>query len=119
MKKYFEFSGTISGMNYFLRNLLSTLVSFCAGFLIGWGLGTEQSFYTVLGFVILSPAVWFNMCTIYKRSNGLFPEYAIGITISMFFFQILGEINQAFTIPAVILGLVLLFKNSDIEEHNG
>ena len=119
MKKYFEFSGTISGMNYFLRNLLSTFGAFGGGFLIGWGIGMEQAVYTILGMVLLAPALWLNICTIYKRSNALFPEYATTITIGMILLQVLGEVNEVFTLPAVIMGLVLLFKNSDIEEHNG
>jgi hypothetical protein len=119
MKKYFEFSNTVSGTNYFLRNLLSTFGAFGGGFLIGWGIGMEQTFFTVLGMILLVPALWLNLCTIYKRSNALFPEYATVITVGMILLQVLGEVNQLFTLPTIIMGLILLFKNSNIEEHKG
>jgi len=119
MKKYFEFSNTISGTNYFLRNLLATFVAFCGGFMIGWGIGIEQTFFTVLGIILITPALWFNLCTIYKRSNALFPEYATVITVGMIVFQILKELHELFIIPTFIMGLILLFKNSNIEEHKG
>jgi len=119
IKKYFDFSGTINGTNYVLRNLLATLIAFIGGFTMGFGLGTELQILTLIGIVILVPAMWFNACTIYKRSLALFPEYAVWITISMFLLQILDSVNTFFGLIALITGLVLVFKNSDIEEHNG
>jgi hypothetical protein len=119
IKKYFEFSGTINGTNYVLRNLLATLVAFIGGFSIGFGIGGEMQGLTLIGIAIIVPALWFNACTIYKRSLALFPEYAVWITVSMFLMQILDTFNNAFGIIALITGLVLVFKNSDIEEHNG
>jgi len=119
IKKYFEFSGTINGTNYVLRNLLSTLVAFIGGFSIGFGIGGEMQSLTLVGIALIVPALWFNACSIYKRSLALFPEYAVWITISMFLLQILDTFNTAFGIIALITGLVLVFKNSDIEEHNG
>jgi len=119
IKKYFEFSGTINGTNYVLRNLLATLVAFIGGFSIGFGIGGEMQALTLVGIALIVPALWFNACSIYKRSLALFPEYAVWITISMFLLQILDTFNTAFGIIALITGLVLVFKNSDIEEHNG
>ena len=119
IKKYFEFSGTINGTNYVLRNLLATLVSFIGGFSIGFGIGGEMQALTLVGIALIVPALWFNACSIYKRSLALFPEYAVWITVSMFLMQILDTFNNAFGIIALITGLVLVFKNSDIEEHNG
>jgi hypothetical protein len=98
---------------------LSTFGAFGGGFLIGWGIGMEQTFFTVLGMILLVPALWLNLCTIYKRSNALFPEYATVITVGMILLQVLGEVNQLFTLPTIIMGLILLFKNSNIEEHKG
>lgn len=119
IKKYFDFSGTISGTNYVLRNLLSTFVAFIGGFSIGFGIGGEMQSLTLIGIAFIVPALWFNACTIYKRSLALFPEYAVWITISMFLLQILDSVNTLFGLIALITGLVLVFKNSDIEEHNG
>jgi len=119
IKKYFEFSGTINGTNYVLRNLLATLGGFIGGFTVGMGIGASVPIITVLGGLFLIPVFWFNACTIYKRSKSLFPEYAVAITIAMFLLQIFGEVNTWFSVPALIMGLILIFKNSNIEEHNG
>ena len=119
MNKYFTFSGTINGTNYFLRNLLSTLGAFAGGFSIGWGLGTGSMFILLLGILIMTPSIWFNACTIYKRSNALFPQYAVLITVSMFLVQVFAELIPLFTIVGMVMGLTLLFKNSNIENHEG
>jgi len=119
MKKYFEFSGTINGTNYFLRNLLSTVFAYCGGWLTGYGIGSGQNLTLMMGLVVLVPTLWFNLCTIFKRSNALFPQYAIWITIGMIVFQILGEVNQLFNILSMIMGLILIFKNSNIDNHEG
>ena len=57
MKKYFEFSGTINGLNYFLRNLLATVVAMFGGFTLGFGLGSNQMGVMSLGLLIIVPAV--------------------------------------------------------------
>ena len=119
MNKYFQFSGTISGANYFLRNMLATFLAFGGGWLIGYGLGAEENYLLMIGLLVLLPTFWFNICTIFKRSNALFPEQAVWITIGMIAFQVLGEVNQIFSIFPFVMGLILLFKNSTIEEHNG
>ena len=119
MNKYFKFSGTISGTNYFLRNILSTFLAFCGGWLIGYGIGSENNFNLMVGLVILVPTFWFNVCTIFKRSNALFPEQAVWITSGMIVFQVLGELIQIFSIFPLVMGLILLFKNSNIEQHEG
>lgn len=119
LKKYFEFSGTISGTNYFLRNLLAVFVAFIGGFSLGWGIGSETMFLTILGLIILAPALWFNICTVYKRASALFPEYAAVITGALVLLQLLDSISVVFSVIALVIGLTLIFKNSGIEEHNG
>jgi uncharacterized membrane protein YhaH (DUF805 family) len=119
MNKYFELSGTISGTNYFLRNLLSTLLAFLGGYSIGFGIGSEQNLLFMIGIVILLPTLWFNICTIYKRSLALFPEQAVIITLSLLAFQFLGEVYPFFHLFSLVIGLTLLFKNSNIEKHEG
>jgi len=119
MNKYFQFSGTISGTNYFLRNILATFLAFGGGWLVGYGLGSETNSILMIGLLVLVPAFWFNVCTIFKRSNALFPEQAMWITAGMIIFQVLGEVNQIFSIFPLVMGLILLFKNSNIEQHEG
>ena len=66
-KKYFEFGGTISGLNYFLRQLLTSVVAFIGGFTLGYGMGSDSIGLITLGMVILSPAVWMSFAT-YKAN---------------------------------------------------
>jgi len=119
IKKYFEFNGTISGTNYFLRNLLAVFFAFIGGFSLGWGIGTGTMFFTILGLIVLVPSLWFNICTIYKRSKALFPEYATIITVGMVLLQLLESISPIITLSGIVIGLILIFKNSNIEDHNG
>jgi hypothetical protein len=119
MIKYFEFRETISGITYFLRNVLATFFAYVGGYMIGWGIGIDDSLYTVMGIVVLGPTLWFNMCTIFKRSNALFPENANLITIGMLLGQVVAQALPIINIALIFMGCTLLFKNSDIENHKG
>ena len=125
IKKYFEFSGTISGLNYFLRILLSSVFAFIGGFTIGYGLGADNMGLLTLGLVILAPTFWFNFTTIYKRCNALFGEQATVYTISLITLQVLNQFVEKETIGKIgglvllIIGCILIFKNSKIDSHNG
>jgi len=125
LKKYFEFNGTISGLNYFLRQLLSSLVAFIGGFTLGYGMGFDSLGLITLGMVILSPAIWMSFATVYKRCNAVFPGQAVVYTWSIVGLQILSQFmgDTALSgLTSIILfgiGLYLIFKNSDIIEHNG
>ena len=126
IKKYFQFSGTINGTNYFLRNLLAYVIAFTGGFTLGWGMGMENNGIMAMGFLIYLIALWFSLTTIYKRFNALWTEKATLYTV---LFVLLGVIVQATTqyeiwngvlsFIAITIGLVLIFKNSHIEKHNG
>ena len=124
-KKYFEFGGTISGLNYFLRQLLTSVVAFIGGFTLGYGMGSDSIGLITLGMVILSPAVWMSFATIYKRCEALFPGQAAVYTTSIVALQILNQfVNETtfgglITIVLLVVGLYLIFKNSNIVEHNG
>jgi hypothetical protein len=127
LKKYFEFSGTISGVNYFLRQLLTSLTAFIGGFTLGYGVGSDSVGLITLGMVILSPAVWMSFATIYKRCEALFPGLAASYTSSIIILQVLNQfvdktnsvLSSLASIVLLVIGLYLIFKNSDIVEHNG
>ena len=87
-KKYFEFSGTISGTNYFLRNLLSSLVAFIGGYLIGYGVASQIIGYTTVGLFVIAPTLWYNFATIYKRASAVFPGKGTGWTVAVLISQI-------------------------------
>lgn len=125
LKKYFEFSGTISGTNYFLRNLFSTIVAFFGGYALGWGLASGEMGVVTLGLLVLTPIVWFNFATIYKRANALFPEDATLWTVGLIILQVIGQffkgqpVGGLITLGLFIVGLIFIFKNSSIENHEG
>lgn len=124
VKKYFEFSGTINGLNYFLRNLLSTFLAFFGGYMVGYGLGSSQMGLATLGFILLAPTLWFSIATIYKRTLALFPESATALTIGMLVAQVMVQFTQDSVGPVInlgliIFGLILIFKNSNIQNHEG
>ena len=124
VKKYFEFSGTINGLNYFLRNLLSSFLAFFGGYMVGYGLGSSQMGLTTLGFILLAPTMWFSIATIYKRTLALFPESATALTIGMLVAQVMVQFTQDSVGPVInlgliVFGLILIFKNSNIQNHEG
>ena len=124
-KKYFEFGGTISGLNYFLRQLLTSVVAFIGGFTLGYGMGSDSIGLITLGMVLLSPAVWMSFATIYKRCEALFPgqasAYTSGIVILQVLSQFMGKtaLSGLTSLILLVIGLYLIFKNSNIVEHNG
>ncbi len=125
IKKYFDFSGTISGTNYFLRNLISTFIAFFAGFMVGYGIGGGQTGLTTLGLLIIAPTLWFSVATIYKRANALFPENATAWTIGIIVLQILSQsfkgepFGGILTLATLIIGIIFIFSNSKLENHEG
>jgi len=124
IKKYFEFSGTISGLNYFLRNLISTIGSFIGGYSVGYGLASQEMGLAALGFLIIAPTFWFSFANIYKRSLAVFPKDATLITMAMIVGQVLVQFTQnsfgpILNLGLIIMGLILIFKNSNIENHEG
>lgn len=124
VKKYFEFSGTINGLNYFLRNLLSSFLAFFGGYMVGYGLGSSQMGLATLGFILLAPTIWLSIATIYKRTLALFPESATALTIGMLVAQVMVQFTQDSVGPVInlgliVFGLILIFKNSNIQNHEG
>lgn len=131
IKKYFQFSGTINGTNYFLRQLLATVVAFIGGFAIGMGIAglehtTTMSVLLILGIVVAAAGIWISLATMYKRFDALFPEQAGVLTVSLFSLQTIStmfpDTQSVGIIFKVVLGLVaiyLIFANSKIENHEG
>lgn len=124
IKKYFEFSGTISGLTYFLRNLLGAVLGFAGGYSIGYGMAASEMGLIMLGLVILAPAMWFGATTIYKRANALFPKDAATITFGVIGAQVVMNFTQdsigpLLNLALLIFGLIMIFKNSGIPSHEG
>lgn len=125
LKKYFDFSGTINGTTYFLRNLLSSIAGFMGGYLIGQGIVDDQYGLISMGLVVVAPAVAFQMSTVYKRIKALFPDNVLEYTITFIALSVLSQFAvgtdfQPLTgLLMIIIGCVLIFKNSKVETHKG
>lgn len=126
MKKYFEFSGTISGTNYFLRNLLSYIIAFVGGIIIGIGVSQGMGPVVLYGFLLVIPALWIQFATIYKRMNSLYPSNAKFYSSSLVAFQILAQIfkeheliGSLMTLGLIVVGVILIFSDSNIQNHQG
>jgi uncharacterized membrane protein YhaH (DUF805 family) len=125
IKKYFQFTGTISGLNYFLRNFISYIAAFMGGYMLGYGVGINQIGLITLGLLFVTPAILFSLTSIYKRLNALYSDsattYLIGIILIQVLSQFLeeGGFKSLISLAMVIVNLVLIFSNSKIENHEG
>ena len=130
-KKIFQFSGTINGTNYFLRQLLATVLAFIGGFSIGIGIAgmeytTAMSILLFLGIVLAAAGIWISLATMYKRFEALHPKQSGVYTVSLFSLQTVstmfgkGEtIGNFVKLVLGFIGLYLIFANSNIENHEG
>ena len=125
IKKYFDFSGTINGTTYFFRNLLSSIFGFIGGYIVGTGLPTNNLGLYTIGFLIVSPAIAFQLSTVWKRLVALFPNnvkefFATFLLISVASqFSDGTEYQPLMGLIILIIGCILIFKNSKIENHKG
>lgn len=125
LRKYFEFSGTISGTQYFLRNLASSIAAFTAGGVIGVGIVLNSLIVILLGVLLLLPVFWFATANIYKRMKAFYPNQAIALTTGLSLLQLISPFGKGepwgvlLTIVLLIIGILLIFCNSDIKEHQG
>ena len=105
--------------------MLSYVVAFTGGLILGLGLGKGNMGMTTLGILVVVPAVVFGFATLYKRMFALFQEDATSYTIGLVLIQLIsqfmseGPFKSLAVLMLVIFSLVLLFKNSGIEDHNG
>lgn len=126
LKKYFQFSGTINGTNYFLRQILAAIIAFIGGTFIGVGIGQVLSILLILGIIVAGGAIWFSLVTMYKRFSSLHPQQASVLTISLFSLQTLSTVfdhtnsfGLVLKLLLVSIGLYLIFANSNIINHEG
>jgi Ca2+/Na+ antiporter len=126
LKKYFQFSGTINGTNYFLRQLLAAITAFIGGTLIGVGIGQVLSILLILGIIVAGGAIWFSLVTMYKRFSSLHPQQASVLTVSLFSLQTLSTMfdqtnsfGLVLKLLLVFIGLYLIFVNSNLKNHEG
>ncbi len=107
MKKYFDFNGTINGLNYFLRGLLAGIPLGIMNVLLIDNPAASGS-ALALFFLLLIPSVWFSLSTTNKRLNALMPDQ-----------KVVGWILCFIPIISWGMSIYLLFGNSKIEKHEG
>ena len=76
----------------------------------------------VLGIIILIPTLWFSLATIYKRINAFYPDKSGELTTLFVILQVASEFGKGqiwATLLSIITGFVLIFANSNIENHEG
>tara|TARA_R110000868_G_scaffold73338_1_gene212820 strand:+ start:3029 stop:3418 length:390 start_codon:yes stop_codon:yes gene_type:complete len=126
IKKYFQFSGTISGSTYFLRNALATVLGFFAGYGMGYSFSVGEMGLLTVFLLLFTPILYFQLTTIYKRILSLFPDNPslyTGVLVSL---QIImtamhqdNPVRSILTLILLVFGGILIFKNSNIEHHEG
>ena len=124
--KFFNFKDTINGTTYFLRNLLASAIAYVGGFTLGLGLLHKNYGLFSLGAVIVAIALAFQYSSLFKRMKSLIPENTLVYTVVVALLQLIAQmvkpyeyLNITVTISLVIIGLILIFKNSGIEKHEG
>ena len=138
--KYFTFSGTTNGTDYFIRGLVGGLL-FLIPFGILLGVGTFLTaggspllgvFLMLLSLGLLIPYLWFALATSWKRINAFWPKYTTKILIAVFAASFLTQpldpqfgLNESYLlwalvlIPQVIFSFYILFANSKVKKHIG
>lgn len=126
VKNLFRFSGTISGLTYFLRSFGFTVLAYFFGFLIGYSVAMDNVGWLSVGLLGLVPTLYAYTTTVWKRCNALFKDNATIAVILFFVAQIISGFlpigSESHLIVLIVLfffQLILWFKNSNIEEHNG
>ena len=129
LKKWFNFSGTLSGTTFLIRWIVATLIQFPGGYLTGLGLAGGNMGCTMLGLIIASLGIALQFSTLLKRSNALFSTsvkafvfYFAYLAVSIFqgFAQSMGqEILLLANLTMVIMFLYAIFRNSGLANHDG
>jgi len=125
IKKYFQFSGTIDGTHFFLRNLIILVATLVIFGIVGLGAGLVSPLLMCIGLLLLVATLWLSITTLYKRINALFPKkvaiYTIGL-VSLYLVDNAMEptfVRLGLSIILLIIGMVLILKESNIKTHNG
>ena len=124
IKKFFQFSETISGTTYFLRNLLVGFLAYLTGMGMGIALIQDSISILLVASVVFVFVYWFSMTTVYKRFNALTPKTTNINTVSLLSVQLITTLtpepySYILTILLVIVGIFLIFSNSNLENHKG
>lgn len=130
LKKWFNFSDTISGTAFLVRWLIAFAVQFAGGYILGLAIANNMNMGGLsLGLIIASAGIALQFSSLLKRSKAIF-ESAKG-AFAFYFAYLVVSITKGFIegIDPVLDGFVVItilamfayaiFKNSGIPEHEG
>lgn len=126
LKKWFNFSDTISGITFVLRWVIAMAIQFVGGYTLGYGFGSGIMGLTMLGLIIASVGIVLQYSTLYKRSKAIYPGFKqhfafyisyLVISILYGFVQDIDPIMGGFTgIVLLVFFGIAIFKNSGTPE---
>ena len=125
LSKYFEFSGTIGGLTYLLRILLTTCLISIGGILFEEPIRGGNIPLTLLSFILLLPLVWVLLSTKYKMVNAFDREmvniYTIGIITTYVVSNLTSDRLVSIMLTMFLFGidLTMILKDSNIKNHKG
>lgn len=125
MNKYIQHTGTINGTNFLLRHFLSIIIIFISAFGLGFFIVKEMYPLVILSSLIMSGFFYLNFINYIKRIRALFPNYIIPIMLFLTLLNVISLISSGqamgvlVNLIVLIINLILIFKNSNIETHNG
>jgi uncharacterized membrane protein YhaH (DUF805 family) len=127
LKKLFNFSGTINGIEFLWRWVVANIIQLPGGFMIGYGIAGGIMGFTMLGLIIGSVGIALQFSTLMKRSRALFkvPNYLyyyIAYLLVSIVQGFAGSINEYISILSNIVMLAMfvyaIAKNSGIPKVN-
>ena len=127
LKKLFNFSDTINGIEFLWRWVVANIIQLPAGFMIGYGIAGGVMGLTMLGIIIASVGIALQFSTLMKRSRALFEEpkhlyFYIAYLVVSIFQGFAGSINEyayVFSgIAVVAMFVYAIAQNSGIAKVN-
>lgn len=130
LKKLFNFSGTISGIEFLWRWVVATIVQLPGGLMVGHGIVSGVIGYVMLGIIISCIGIALQFSTLMKRSRALFKApknmyfYIAYLVVSVFqgFSVSISEYAVIFSnIIMLLMFVYAIAKNSGIPkvDHKG
>lgn len=130
LKKWFNFSDTISGTAFLVRWLIAFAIQFAGGYILGLSIANNMNMGGLtLGLIIASTGIALQFSSLLKRSKAIFES--IKGAYAFYFAYLVVSITKGFIdgIDPVLNGFVAIiilvmfaysiFKNSGIPQHEG
>lgn len=129
LKKWFDFSDTVSGAAFLVRWVVAFAIQSAGGYALGFGFASSVEGVMLLGMLVATVGIVIQFSTLMKRSRALFPEakrhypfyfaYLI-ISISFSFLKSFDMVIAGFAgLVMLFMFVYLIFKNSGTAIHEG